>query len=78
MSPSRKRAVVTELQVKFGISERRACKAIDQPRSSERQGEAAIRRGTVREEDASTGSFSSEFRLWKDRSAARPRLIRET
>ena len=36
MSPSRKRAAVTELQTKFGISERRACKAIDQPRSSQR------------------------------------------
>ena len=36
MSPSRKRAAVTELQSKFGISERRACKAIDQPRSSQR------------------------------------------
>ena len=27
---------MTELQTKFGISERRACKAIDQPRSSQR------------------------------------------
>ena len=36
MSPSRKRAAVTELRTKFGISERRACKAIDQPRSSQR------------------------------------------
>jgi putative transposase len=36
VSPSRKRAAVTELRSKFGISERRACKAIDQPRSSQR------------------------------------------
>ena len=36
MSPSRKRAAVTELRTKFGISERRACKTIDQPRSSQR------------------------------------------
>jgi len=36
VSPSRKRAAVVELQTKFGISERRACKAIDQPRSSQR------------------------------------------
>ncbi len=36
MSPSRKRAAVVELRTKFGISERRACKAIGQPRSSQR------------------------------------------
>jgi putative transposase len=36
VSPSRKRAAVVELRTKFGISERRACKAIDQPRSSQR------------------------------------------
>jgi len=36
VSPSRKRAAVTELQSKFGISERRARKAIGQPPSSQR------------------------------------------
>lgn len=36
MSPSRKRAAVEELQAEFQISERRACQAVDQPRSSQR------------------------------------------
>ena len=36
MSPSRKRAVVCGLQTQFRVSERRACKALDQPRSSQR------------------------------------------
>ena len=36
VSPSRKRAAVAELQSKFGVSERRACKMVDQPRSSQR------------------------------------------
>ena len=36
MSPSRKRAVVRGLQAQFTVSERRACKALDQPRSSQR------------------------------------------
>jgi len=36
LSPARKRAAVTEFQAKLHISERRACKAIDQPRSSQR------------------------------------------
>ena len=36
MSPSRKRAAVGELQRQFTVSQRRACKAIEQPRSSQR------------------------------------------
>lgn len=36
MSPSRKRAAVNELQDSFDVSERRACKVMDQPRSSQR------------------------------------------
>ena len=36
MSPRRKRAAAVELQAKFAVSERRACQAIDQPRSSHR------------------------------------------
>jgi len=36
VSPSRKRAAAQELQREFGASERRACQAIDQPRSSQR------------------------------------------
>jgi putative transposase len=36
VSPSRKRAAVGELQRQFAVSERRACKAMDQPRSSQR------------------------------------------
>ncbi len=36
MSPSRKRAAVEELRRAFSTSERRACKALGQPRSSQR------------------------------------------
>lgn len=36
MSPSRKRAAAKDLQAQFAVSERRACKAIRQPRSSQR------------------------------------------
>jgi putative transposase len=36
VSPSRKRAAVCELQQEFAVSERRACNAVDQPRSSQR------------------------------------------
>lgn len=36
MSPSRKRAAVVELRTQLGLSERRACQAIGQPRSSQR------------------------------------------
>lgn len=36
MSPARKRAAVNALQAKFTVSERRACRVIDQPRSSQR------------------------------------------
>ena len=36
MSPSRRRSAVHELQVKFEVSERRACKVVGQPRSSQR------------------------------------------
>jgi len=36
VSPSRKRAAVVELRTKFGVSERRACTVVDQPRSSQR------------------------------------------
>jgi len=36
VSPSRKRAAVSELRKKFQTSERRACQALSQPRSSQR------------------------------------------
>ena len=36
MSPSRKRAAVSELQGSFQVSERRACRVLNQPRSSQR------------------------------------------
>ena len=36
MSPSRKRAAVSELRKKFSVSQRRACRVIGQPRSSDR------------------------------------------
>ena len=36
VSPSRKRAAVRELQGSFDVSERRACKVLDQPRSTQR------------------------------------------
>jgi len=36
VSPSRKRAAVCELRVKFAASERRACKVLNQPRMSQR------------------------------------------
>lgn len=36
MSPPRKRAAVAELRQRLGLSERRACRAIGQPRSSQR------------------------------------------
>ncbi len=36
MSPSRKRAAAAELREKFSVSERRACRTLDQPRSSQR------------------------------------------
>lgn len=36
MSPSRRRAAVCELQEKFAVSERRACKTLNQPRMSQR------------------------------------------
>lgn len=36
VSPSRRRAAVEELQRKFSASERRACKTVGQPRSSQR------------------------------------------
>ncbi len=36
MSPSRRRAAVAELQGRFEVSERRACAALDQPRSTQR------------------------------------------
>lgn len=36
MSPSRKREAAAKLQEEFAVSERRACQAIDQPRSSQR------------------------------------------
>ena len=35
-SPARRRQVVGEVQEAFGISERRVCRAIEQPRSSQR------------------------------------------
>lgn len=37
MSPSRKRAAVCELRDKFAASERRACRVLGQPRSSQRR-----------------------------------------
>jgi hypothetical protein len=36
VSPSRKRAAVCALQTQFTVSERRACQALGQPRSSRR------------------------------------------
>ena len=36
MSPSRKRAAVEDLRERFSVSERRACKALNQPRSTQR------------------------------------------
>lgn len=36
MSPSRKRAAADELQGRFGVSERRVCAVLDQPRSTQR------------------------------------------
>jgi putative transposase len=36
VSPSRKRAAIEDLQERFSVSERRACKALDQPRSTQR------------------------------------------
>jgi hypothetical protein len=36
VSPHRKRAAAEDLQEKFSVSERRACQALDQPRSSQR------------------------------------------
>ena len=36
MSPSRKRAAAADLQQKFSVSERRACQALEQPRSTQR------------------------------------------
>ena len=36
MSPSRKRVAVAELEHRFSVSERRACRTLDQPRSSQR------------------------------------------
>jgi len=36
VSPSRKRAAAEDLQAKFSVSERRACEAVGQPRSSQR------------------------------------------
>ena len=36
MSPSRRRAAVEDLQERFSVSERRACKAVEQPRSTQR------------------------------------------
>src|SRR5690606_3898024 len=36
VSPSRKRAAVCELRAKFAVSERRACKTLNQPRMSQR------------------------------------------
>jgi putative transposase len=36
VSPSRKRAAVCGLRQKFAVSERRACKVLDQPRASQR------------------------------------------
>ncbi len=36
VSPSRKRVAVEQLQERFDVSERRACKVLDQPRSSQR------------------------------------------
>ena len=36
VSPSRKRAAVVGLRKKFDVSERRACRVVGQPRSSQR------------------------------------------
>jgi putative transposase len=36
VSPSRKRAAAADLQQKFSVSERRACQALEQPRSTQR------------------------------------------
>ena len=36
MSPARKREVACKLQDQFAVSERRACRVLDQPRSSQR------------------------------------------
>lgn len=36
MSPSRKREAAAKLQAEFAVSERRACRVIDQPRASQR------------------------------------------
>ncbi len=36
MSPSRKRTAICELREKFAVSERRACKVLNQPRSCQR------------------------------------------
>ena len=36
LSPKRRRQAVTQLQSKFQVSERRACRAVQQPRSSQR------------------------------------------
>ena len=36
MSPSRKRAAASEVQSQFQVSERRACRTVGQPRSSQR------------------------------------------
>lgn len=36
MSPARKRGAVTKLQVQLGLSERRACRVLSQPRTSQR------------------------------------------
>ncbi|HEY1068785.1 MAG TPA: IS3 family transposase, partial [Pirellulales bacterium] len=36
MSPSRKRAATVELQAKFDVSQRRACRVLSQPRSTQR------------------------------------------
>lgn len=36
MSPSRKRAAASDVQQQFGVSERRACAVVEQPRSTQR------------------------------------------
>jgi putative transposase len=36
VSPSRKREAAVKLQAEFAVSERRACRVIDQPRTSQR------------------------------------------
>jgi putative transposase len=38
VSPSRKRAAAADLQQEFSVSERRACQALEQPRSTQRYG----------------------------------------